>query len=315
MKLLAVYNTCGLRDALFRHNPEMVDVYRDNLWSIINQDYPVDIVWSAYENSDQCIKEVLKECPEYIKLYRPKGRLAVNHTFNLACLSNPGYDGYIYIASDVNFTDKSTVSKFNQALATSKYAIIYPQVTEDSGYRWTAPEIYPNFPEQDYIVPIGHTANAHCVLYSRKVLENYGALMPDVFTSYCTEAIFSYLCAAIKQQFVILKDLTVQHGKPGHVPGTPNHQVDGHTIAFGQGHNKVFPGARTIEDIIQDPIAKEIGFGYEEWHDWLKDNKPHLLHDPTKFTELNHAKDFRLKDFIKHNFYLGNLLDYSKITK
>lgn len=303
----------------------MTDVYIENLRSLPTQVVdPGDssiVAWSSYYNSDDCVKQVKGELyfrQWYPTILRPIGRLAVNHTFNYTCKkldSTIGpFDAFLYVASDVKFIDPLTITKFISPLRTGKYGIIFPQVTEDSGYRWTCPEIYPDFPDSNYEVPLGNTANLHCALFSRTILDAYGAILPDIFTSYCTEAIFSYLCAAIKQKFIILKDLIVQHGKPGHQPGTPDHQVDGHTIAFGQGHNKVYPGARPIEDIISDPLAKEVGLGYEEWHHRMEDGKPHLLHDRSKFTE-GYANDYRLKEYIKYNFYLGNLLNYSSIEE
>jgi hypothetical protein len=62
-----------------------------------------------------------------------------------------------------------------------------------------------------------------------------------------------------------------------------------------------------MREIINDPKAKEVGFGYEEIAGIL-------MHDPQLYTREGHCNNDGLKDYIKENLFLSrDELDYNHI--
>ena len=134
------------------------------------------------------------------------------------------------------------------------------------------------------------------------------------------ETIFHSLVSAIKQRFIITNDCIVCHRDTIDIRGKQIDNVDEHTKAFGKGSNRLYPGCnRTIKEIVEDPLAKEVGLSYESFIERFKDRpewegKPYLIPDLQKYDESGFALDPRLKSFIKENFYLSkDILDYDKI--
>ena len=119
--------------------------------------------------------------------------------------------------------------------------------------------------------------------------------------------------AAIKQKFVIANDVLCNHG----VNNTVHHQLDGQTQVFGAAWDLVYPGCKSIKEIVESEEAKTSGFGHEEWsvrHKVPKD-KVFLIHDKKQFDENNHSVDDRLKNFIKSNLFIPkNILNYDNIN-
>ena len=121
--------------------------------------------------------------------------------------------------------------------------------------------------------------------------------------AYCTESVFSFLCAAVGQKWVVLKDIILHHFK----------SVDGATCGFdhtgprGDNKNNLFSDL-DIYEICSSPEALASGFGYEEMQGIL-------LHDPSKYNKDGSCRDpRRLKKFIKNNMYLDEKqFSYSNI--
>ena len=122
--------------------------------------------------------------------------------------------------------------------------------------------------------------------------------------AYCTESIFSFLAAAVKQKWVIMKDMVLEHLK----------SIDGATCGFdhtgpkGDNKNNLFAGL-DIYEICKDPEAWESGFGYEEMQGVM-------YHDPEKYNEKGEVKDpNRLKEFIRTRMFLTKeQFDYGKVV-
>ena len=322
MSLLVVYNACGLSG---RDNSQ---AYIKNIKSILAQDFEdKKVVFSGCCISKETFKRVYGEFRGTINYYLTNEKLAVNQTFNHAVVKSieafGEFDGYVYVASDVNFTkDLDSLTKLNNRILNQENGIVSPEIDRDNGYFWwfdfdESQNIWDVFGrEDDFVVPLGATANLHCAVFSNKLVKEYGRPLPDVFVSYCSESSFSFLVAAIKQRFIIANDVLCNHG----VHEGRHHQLDGQTLAFGPGWDIVYPGSRSIKEIVESKEAIECGFGHEEWvprfvHKMdVPSDKVFLIHDERQFDENGFSTDDRLKKFIKNNLYLSkNVLDYDKI--
>lgn len=321
MRTLVVYNTCGFGGT------ENSDIYIHNLERLYKQNCDKTVLFSGVGSNPHTIGRIKQRFGTSIDYYFTNDRLAVNQSFNSAVLAaierNGPYDGYLYVASDITFPDNpNALERLTSRLNNTEVGMVSPEIDVDNGYYWwfdfkEGMNIWDVFGrDQDFVVPLGATANMHCMLFSHKLLEFYERVLPDIFVSFCTESIFSFVVAAIRQRFVIANDVTCQHKYDRHesVP------VDGQTLAYGPAWDRLFPGSpRSIKDIVNDPRAKEVGLGYEEWvprflhkMDVPKD-KPYLIHDASKF-ENGFAKNNDLFEYIKDNFYLKNdVLDYNTI--
>lgn len=313
-------------------------IYIRNLRSVLSQHYfktgRVEIVWSSCYNSQICREEVMEELEDKISACFIDHKWAVNQTFNKSCLEAVKYlgefDGFLYMASDTFFAkeDLGSLERLVLRLNEPKNGIIYPEVDNDSGLYW-----HLNFPEEkqlwevydrnkgDLILPLGATGNLHLAIFSSQLLQQFGQILPDVFVSYCTETIFSYLAASIGQRMIITNDVIVHHRDKKDVRGESVQSVDGQTKAFGAGWDRLFSDkCRSIAEIIKDPKAYEVGLGYEVWVKNFRDrmdipkDKPWLEHNPSCFDENGLAKTQELRNFIKENFYLSPvLLDYETV--
>jgi len=180
------------------------------------------------------------------------------------------------------------------------YGMTTAQVDNDMGWCWfglaesTKPILL-----QDALIPVGLACNLHCQIFSDDLLKEYGRLMPDIFRSYCTESVFSFLNAAIKKKWIISSKVRVHHafnvpdGQPDNGDG-----IDGHSSGF-----KAPPGTwddvwppHTMNEIIMMEKGTKSGFGYEE----LRQIKNH---DKACFDENGYCKNDLLKEFIKMNLY------------
>ena len=323
MSLMIVYNVCGLSGR------ENSSTYIKNIRSILNQDLKDKrVVLSGCYVKKKTFEEVYKEFKDEISYYLTNERLAVNQSFNHSVLKGVQefgqFDGYMYVASDVEFSDDSnSLSRLHDRILDPQNGIVSPEIDKDNGYFWwfdfdEEKNIWDVFnKEKDFVVPLGATANLHCKIFSNKIFNAYGRILPDIFVSYCTESSFSFLSAAVGQKFIIANDVKYSHGtKEGMHQG-----LDGQTQAFGPAWDRVYPGAKSIKEIMEDPEAAMCGMGHEEWvprfiHKMdVPNDKTYLIHDKAQFDENNFSIDDRLKNFIKKNLFLQpEVLDYNKIN-
>ena len=323
MSLLIIYNTCGLNKV------DNSDFYIKNIKSILNQNFKDrKIIFSGNNIQPSVFKKLYNEFRNDINYCLTNQGLAVNQTFNHSVLKgveNYGeFDGYMYVASDVSFNDDAdSLERLHQRTSDPTNGIISPEIDRDNGYFWwfnfdQEKNLWDIFSrDKDFVVPLGCTANLHCKIFSNKIFREFERVLPDIFVSYCTESIFSFLCAAIKQKFIITNDVVCHHGEKA---GT-HEGLDGQTLTFGAAWDRLYPGTpRTIAEIISDPAAAQCGLGYEEWappfiaQGKVDSSKPHLIHDPKQFDDNGFSIDNRLRNYIKENFFLKkNVLDYGKI--
>ena len=137
-------------------------------------------------------------------------------------------------------------------------------------------------------------------MWSHKLFDYYGGLMPDIFASYCTESTFSFLCAALQLQWIVCKKTAVDHDPV----------VDGASSGFKPSYpawNHMFRSPKEMKYIIQDPEGTNLGFGYEE----LQQIK---MHRGDQFDENHFCKNDKLKEWLKKNIFLDKKsFDYNKI--
>jgi len=322
VSLLVVYNVCGL---LGRENSQ---TYIKNINSILSQNLEdKKVVFSGCCITRETFQRVYKEFGNKINYYLTNDRLAVNQSFNAAVLRSVKefgeFDGYVYVASDVQFSDdRDSLQRLHDRILNPTNGIVSPEIDKDNGYYWwlgfeESQNIWDVFsPDEDFVVPLGSTANLHCKVFSNKILKQYGNILPDIFVSYCTESAFSFVTAAIGQRFIIANDVKYKHGEESGLHGG----LDGQTLAYGAGWDRVYPGARSIAEIVRDPTGIEAGFGHEEWvprfiHKMdVPSDKVFLIHDESQFDKNGFSIDDRLRKFIKNNLYLSkDILDYNKI--
>ena len=321
MKILTVYNTCGIHKDNTAH-------YIKTINDILEQeDVDQHVVLSSCLNSMQCFKEIYKTFGKKISYNYFAEAIPVNITFNKTvqeCVKKFGnFDGYLYIASDVSFeTSKKIIASAANLLKTKKYGIVSVQVDKDGGYHTGLdPEKYvyytPNqsqIKNKDLVVPIGKLCNMHVFLYSHDFYENFNQkIIPDVFKAYCTESTFSFLNAAINKKWVIMKDLFVRHF---HQTATSDFASSCAYFKPGVGHVSKENGTtwnnlmceRDALDFINDPEAKECGLGYEELADIM-------LHNKEAYDEQENAlfPDRLKKSINKHFFLTKKEFDYDKI--
>jgi hypothetical protein len=319
MSLLVIYNACGLS------GKENSSSYIQHIETILAQDLEdKKIVFSGCYISPETFHNVSDWFRDRISYCLTNEELAVNQSFNLAVQKSVEefgeFDGYVYVASDVKFTDDvRSLSRLHDRILNSKNGIVYPEIDQDNGYFWwfnfeQSKNIWDVFGrEKDFTVPVGLTANLHCAVFSNKIYKEYGRVLPDIFVSYCSESTFSFLAAATQQKFIIANDVICHHG----VQKGPHHQLDGQTQVYGAGWDLVFPGSKSVKEIVESHEARESGFGHEEWVPNQKNvpnDKVYLIHDKKQFDENGFSIDGRLKEFIKNNLFLPkSVLDYDSL--
>ena len=311
-KLLVVFNTCGIK----RENP---DQYIRGIRSLLDQDLDnFRVVVSSCLNSDSGRRYLIDNLGDSVSYNFIDETLPINVTFNHSCLKGReefgDYEGYVYVDSGITLKTQSDLSNLYNLFKRDDYGMVSGRTDSDSGYSlwfglgeglWDTSEDHKLFDGGDFVIPVGKTVNLHFQIFGKKLIDYYNFLMPDIYAGYCTESVFSFLCAALDTKFAVSKDVIVEHihqmdiGSSGFDP--LQWQRDG-----GKSYEHPF-----LVDSIIDIANKghEFGFGYEECEDIL-------MHDPDKFDENGYAKDDRLKDFIRDTQFVGNmgLMDYDKVN-
>ena len=150
-------------------------------------------------------------------------------------------------------------------------------------------------------IPIGKTVNLHIQLFDNSIYKFYDRkLMPDIFASFCSESIHSYICASLGKNFYLSKDVFLPHETSMDVACSGNRpewakQQKG--IENWQ-HTFALPYPETMNNILKNPEMWDSGCGYE-----ILENV--ASHNPDCYDENEKCKDpERLGNFILDNFYL-----------
>lgn len=310
-KILAVYNTCGISGR------ENSNYYIAALNTILAQKFDgMKVVMSDCMSPPQVRNKIKQYFGGAISYNFINEVLPVNVTFNHSVLKGieqfGEFDGYLYIDSGIQLVHDQQLRILYDLLKSGPYGIVSSRVDQDSGYGFVfgfgkfegdTSEDYKLFEHGDFIIPVGKGVNNHLQIFANTIQKYYKKCWPDIFASWCSESIFTFLCAAIKQKWVISKDVIVHH-----------HQgVDGQSSGFNpqvwkmQGRNTIDHPflVSSIIKIVQE--GQKYGIGYEEAQNII-------MHDTTQYDENGYCINDELKKYIKENLFLPqSLLDYDRI--
>ena len=303
-KLLVVYNTCGFSGR------EHIEWYIDCINNLLNQEFEdFRLVISSCGNRLPVIKKLVQTFKDKVSYNFINDRITVNQSFNHTvkkCVEEFGeFEGYLYIDSGINVGDnKKVLSEAYDLFKSDNYGMLTIQASNDNGFKqWIGVDDFVT--KENFIIPVGRACNLHTQIFSNDIFKAFdNKIIPDIFVAYCTESVFSFLTAATKQKWVIMKDMILEHLK----------SIDGATCGFdhtgpkGDNKNNLFAGL-DIYEICKDPEAWESGFGYEEMQGVMH-------HDPEKYNEKGEVRDpERLKEFIRTRMFLTEeQFDYDKIV-
>jgi hypothetical protein len=314
-KILVVYNTCGIS------GKENSKYYVQSLNSILNQDFDsFDVIVSSCLNSDVTKDNLKKEFTGRVKFNFIEEKHPVNVTFNHSVYKTVQkfgeYESYMYVDSGTTFVPGLLAGLYDR-MKTGKFGMVTAQPENDTEYfgglgmgRYRGDDDFAReimFKDGDYVIPIGKGMGTHTNMISNQLLSFYGRVYPDIFAGHCTESTFSFINAALKKQWVVVKDFILPH----------NISMDGQSSGFNPAewlhvHRRPpFDHPYKIDSILKRVLterAVKSGFGYEEC-------KKILVHDETQFDESYHCINEDLKEFIKDTIFLKKEeLDYDTIT-
>jgi hypothetical protein len=307
MKILSVYNICGIS------NRENVNYYKSALDSLIAQtNVDHDIVISSCLSSDRVIDELNDIYPQ-IKINNIKDKVPVNVSFNHTCniFDDNSYDGFLYIDSGIIFAESNTLPNMVEIMNSGPYAMVCCTTDTDQG---VSLDNVGDLDSGDGIitdsvgkqcVSVGSSLNLHCQIFSRNIKDFFGNIIPDIFAGYCTESVFSFICASIKKRWAVSSDI-VAHAI----------SIDGQSSGFHPSIWMKNTGRDSYDhpfaisgymDRILNSYAIQLGLGFEEC-------RHVLMHDPKQYDSEMFCINNDLKYYIKNNLYLkSNEFDYNNI--
>lgn len=310
-KYLVVYNTCGIS------GKDNSDYYVSAINSIREQDCDNYILAiSSCLNTDEQIEKLLNNCQIDV-VNRINEILPVNITFNDTVKESikfyGNFDGYLYLDSGVKFTEHGQLKTLFDEFESGNYGMVSAQVDNDFGWCWFGKNEYERpILKENLIVPVGKACNLHCQIFSNDLFTEYGNLIPDIFKSYCTESVFSFLNAAIQKQWLITSKVRVHHAfnVPEDQPDDGD-GLDGHSSGFRAPHgtwDDVYP-PHTMKEIISLEEGTKYGFGYEE----LRHIK---IHNKDCYDKDYYCTNNELKKFLKKYLYRNESdFDYEGINR
>ncbi len=304
-KLLVVFNTCGI------NRNENIAYYNYAVNSIIDQDLDsYDVVISSCLASEQTKDNFNSVYGDKVDRIYVDERVPVNVTFNLAVIEavkrHGPYEGYMYIDSGIHLTGQpDTLRKLYDIYKSGPFGMVAGRTNTDTGAdQWfgcTNEELFRNGP---VVIPVGRAVNLHIQIFSNRLFEFYGKLIPDCFASYCTESVFSFVTAAINQKWIIANEPVVYHqcGMDGGSAGF-NPLVYKRSGGDLTNHGFCVP---SVHNIMKG--GHEYGMGYEECASVV-------VHKPEKYDENGYCIDPQLKYYIRDNVFLSkDKFDYDKIN-
>lgn len=307
-ELIVVFNICGIG------GNSNVQQYVKHIRNLLTQrwtDFRMEsqLVISSCQNSHQELRALHAEFGDSVSYYITQENHPVNVTFNHACmLARQEFGmpkGFAYIDSGCDIgTDPDKLHLFFSEHVRLQSAMTAALCDTDTGFDLWRPGLSENdlFKNDIYEIPVGQTCNLHFQIFDRFLVEAFGRPMPDVFRDFCTESVFSFMCASVNKRFRMTRAVKVAHlhGMDGGASGFPD----------DRGWRSFLPQApHSAEAIIADPEAKLCGMGYEECENVL-------MHDPACYDASGMVKDpARLQRFIAQNFFLPkSRFDYDKIV-
>lgn len=289
--LFVVFNTCGISG---RDN---TGYYVQAIQTLLNQNFDsFRVIVSSCCNHPMQIQRLKESFGNKIDISIINEVRTVNTTFNKtvqeAVKVYGEAKGYLYADSGCAAVDRDTLSHMFQHV--KDYGMVTCATDTDTGFN----EWLGSTPTENFIMPIGRTCNLHFQIFNNKIFQRYGRIIPDIFASYCTESVFSFLNASVDMEWIVLMDKIVRHA----------HGIDLGSSGFREGLNwRHMLYGYNIETVINDPEAVECGFGYEEIQH-IKDHNPHVYVG-------NKCKDpERLAKFMERSVFLPkSLMNYDDI--
>ena len=189
-KLLAVYNTCGIKN-------DNTDWYIKSISSLLAQDLDgLRVAISSCRNSTECIKKLFEVFGSKISYCLTPETHTVNITFNNAvqrCVEHYGeFEAYMYIDSGCIMDNQTDILRLShETLVDNDYGIVVVQTdTDECLENLGPPYVYESnkiqVTENDLIIPIGTSVNQHTAIFSNKIYKAYKKLYPDVFAAFCS---------------------------------------------------------------------------------------------------------------------------------
>ena len=313
-KTLVVYNTCGVTG---RANDNYYLYAIDSLLKQNFDNYAVAV--SSCMNSQATRDTIQSNFKQYISYNFIDELVPVSVSFNhtvLKCIEKYGeFESYIFVDSGINLNKKpNVVRQVYELFKSGSYGMVSARAENDTGlWEWFDSGKHIDdreshsklFVKEHLKIPVGKAFNLHLQLFSNKIYKEYGnKILPDIFAGQCMESTFSFLCSAIKSNWIIHQDIELEHltGMDGASSGFWPHLWE------QQGNKKwdhLFRTKESIIDIIER--GKKYGMGYEEISNIV-------LHDESQFDENEFCVNDELKEYIKNNLFLSReLLDYGKI--
>lgn len=307
MKLLVVFNTCGLN----RENPVQ---YKEHINSILSQDFPngeFHVVLSSCMNSAGCMWYLQDHFKNRISYNQIKTKVPVSVSFNDTvekCIKSMGrFDGYMFVDSGILFQEPDVLSRLCELHESGPYAMTAARTDHDMGLdAWFGTDVRGDtlFSNGHMVVPVGRSVNLHVQIFSDELVQAYNRPLPDIFAGQCMESTFSFLCAALKKKWVVHKDIVVHHktGMDGPSSGFSPLQW----VASGkQRWDHLFVTEESILEIINR--GYQYGMGYEELYSIV-------VHSDDCYDENGYCSNDNLKDYIRDNLYLCDKFDYSTLN-
>ena len=306
MKILTIYNTCGI-------NANRTDWYTKCLQSVIDQDYPDNkIVMSSCLNSEGCITAIKDKFQDLVDIVLFSDPYIVNTTCNrsiqLMVEKYGEFDAYLFLDSGVCFTDPQSISKAVESIKQNDYSMLTIQTDTDTGFMpfgFSQDSPTAQITGEDFIIPLGHACNLHCQFFTNDIFKAFGnKIIPDVFAAYCTESTFPFLNASVGKKWGILKDVMAPHNKAVDGPSSSQPHI---SQSHGNPWNNLLYG-RDAREFIDDPEAIQCGLGYEECGNVMNHNpEAYDKNDNALFPE-------ELKSAILKYFFTNESdLDYNNI--
>ena len=317
-KALIVYNICGILKDNTDIYPAFMNAIRSQYKTFNGE---LKVIVSGCMMRQHTMSKLKEQFPEFDYIH-VNDKLTVNVTFNNAVLKAiekyGEFDLYAYQAADALLEEDSFNGMSDIMINNPVIGLYSAQIDQDSCYAYglklgggrhvidderAREEMFQH--GDDYIVPVGRACAAHFNIYSNELFKFYGRCCPDIFASYCTESVFSFMVAALKKQWWISKDHKIRHfpsldsPSAGFKPTEDNRKN-------GFWDHALF--SDSLINIFENEYARSIGLGFEECQNVV-------VHDGSQFDENQFCINEQLKEYIKENLYVSkDIFDYNKIN-
>lgn len=293
--LLIVYNTFGQKDN-FTHYAQCINSI---LESDIASNYKV--VLSSCRNSQETRQKLINYFGNKISYVLIDKGLTVNITFNKTVREMVKiygeFNNYLYVDSGVDFIgNKKAIQSAINLMNSNEYGMLSFQVENDNALNNVGIKDFP-LRNRNHVVPLGSACNGHAEIFSNEIFKAYNKkLIPDIFSAYCTESVYSFLCSGVKKKWVILGDYVLRHAKgvDGASSSSPHFSPKFHNT-----WNNLMCG-RDAQVFMNDPEAIESGLGYEECNNIMMHRKD------SYFEDYNPKNPEKLKEIINKYLFLSD---------